>query len=109
MVSATDSFALQQPVLEAIIKLQEGNQVGLQTSNFEFAFLNANLWPNLLFDRRTPLPTFDMEYTKHDISHGISWPDNCAVPQHALCPDNSSFDCPLSSKGNLFDYDKAYQ
>jgi hypothetical protein len=106
-------YVLKRPVPEAIRKLHEGYRMGLQTGDYEYACLNANLYLYQSIYGCAQLPTVDQEYAsmasvmtalgqKTELRFSLS----CVQSIHHLMGLTKD---PLSAQGDVIDYDEAYQ
>jgi predicted ATPase len=106
-------FILKRPKSEAIAKLHEGYRVGLQTGDFEFACLNATIYVYLSMEAGMPLPLVDKEYARiRSVMMGLGQETmlNFVLPtaqagRHYMGLTQDA----LGSKGDLLDYEEAYQ
>jgi predicted ATPase len=104
---------LKRPISEGLAKLHEGYQIGLQTGDFETACLNANIYVYQSIDGSMPLASLDKEYMRmtsvmtalgQESMLRFSMPCVQAIHHYMGLTED-----PMSSKGDLFDYETAYQ
>jgi hypothetical protein len=106
-------YMVKRPVSEAVGKLHEGYRVGLQTGDFEFAGLNANIYLFSSLDVGVPLPIIEKECARitsvmtalgQETMLQFSKPTVQAIHHFMGLTDD-----PLSSKGDIIDFDECYQ
>jgi predicted ATPase len=104
---------LKRPISEALVKLHDGYRMGLQTGDFEFACLNANLYLSLSVDAGVPLPKVDKEYARMtSIMTTLGQKSNLTFAMPTVQTAHHFMgltEDPLSSKGDVFDFEEAYQ
>lgn len=107
------THSVRRPYSEAIEKLLEGHRVGLQTGDFEFACLNANMYIYWSMQAGMPLPLVDKEYSRMKslmASLGQETMLRFSMPCHQSIHHYMGLtDDPLASKGDIMDFEEAYQ
>jgi predicted ATPase len=106
-------YPLKRPYSEALAKLHQGYRVGLQTGDYEFACMNAYGYGSASMMAGVPLPTIDKEYGRMStIMTALGQETMIAFckPWFQMIHHLMGLtDDPLGSKGDLLNYETAYQ